>query len=83
MTPTDLLGVLIRAAGLGNIMLAMYDIYYVIVKLFGLPTGSTLPMSVSIQAGIFFAALGIGIILCAPTIEKLTYWTDGHERWRH
>ena len=80
MTPRDLLGVLIRAAGLGNIIMALYDVYYVIVKLLGLPTGSTFPVSVNIQASLFFAALGIGIILCAPIIEKLAYWADSQER---
>jgi hypothetical protein len=60
--------------------MAIYNLYYLVVKLVGLPTSSTSPPARNLQGIIVWAALGIAIILCAPIIVRLFYWADNSTR---
>jgi hypothetical protein len=83
MTPRDLLGVFVRLAGLGMLLIGIFDFYYVVVKTLGLPTASTLPVSRSILGAITYSVLGLCIIACARLIVRFAYWQDGPENGRH
>lgn len=79
MAPRDLLGVFVRLAGLGLLLIGIFDFYYVVVKTLGLPTASTLPVSRDILGTITYSVLGLCIIACARMIVRLAYWQDGPE----
>ena len=74
MTPRQLLGVYVRAAGLGSILFALFDLYYLFVKILGLPTSSIVPIERDVIAIVLWSALGVGVLLGAPWIVRLAYW---------
>jgi hypothetical protein len=74
MPPKDLLGVFVRFGGLLLVLFGIFDLYFVFLKLFGLPTTSVRPVEQDAQAAIFYFILGFGIIFCAKWIVRLAYW---------
>src|SRR5216683_2522613 len=59
MTPRDLLGVFVRLAGLGLILFALFDLYYVVVKTLGIPTMSTVPLGIDVRGAIVYSISGL------------------------
>ena len=76
MTPQQLLGVFVRTAGLGSILFALFDLYYLFAKTIGLPTSSTLPIEHDVIGVVVWSAFGAGMLLGAPWIVRLAYWRD-------
>ena len=76
MLPRELLGVFVRLAGLGLILFAVFDLYYVIVKLVGLPTSSNIPVGRDVQGLITYLGLGVVVLFGARWIVRLAYWRD-------
>jgi hypothetical protein len=74
MNPKDWLDLLIRISGLAFLLFATFDVFYILAKIFGIPTGSNLSVSADIFAGLFFMILGLGILSCAKLIVRLAYW---------
>jgi len=79
MTPRDLLGVFVRLAGLGLILFALFDLYYVVVKTLGIPTMSTVPLGIDVRGAIVYSISGLCIVSGARLIVRLAYWRDGSE----
>jgi hypothetical protein len=44
MRPRELLGMFVRFAGLGSILLSLFDLYYVVIKILGISTASQVPV---------------------------------------
>jgi hypothetical protein len=62
MQARDWFGVAVRIAALVFLALALFEAFYVVAKLVGLTTRSTLPLSTDLVAAVFyaiFAALGL------------------------
>lgn len=76
MTPRQLLGVFVRAAGLWSLLYALFDVYYIWVKMAGLPTASTAPIERDVMGMVIWSALGVGILFGAPWIVRVAYWRD-------
>ena len=79
MKPRDLFGVLVRFAGLGFLLLCMFDLYYVEVKSLGLPTASRLTLGEDIRGVIFYLSLGLILFVGAKVIVRLAYGPDAPE----
>jgi hypothetical protein len=76
MTSRQLLGVFVRFAGLLSLFYATCDAYYADMKYFGLPTASVLPMWRDEQGAIFYAVVGVCILVGAKWFVRLAYWQD-------
>lgn len=76
MKPRDLFGVLVRFAGLGFIIFAMFDFYYVVVKSLGLSTASRVPIGEDIRGTMFYLVLGLILLLGAKLVVRLVYGPD-------
>ncbi len=73
MTAREGFGLAIRIAGGWEILQALGDVYYILVKMFGLPTGSTLPILVDINSGLFKLGLGVLLLLTAKPLIWIVY----------
>jgi hypothetical protein len=73
MTPRDLLGVLVRLAGLGFLQCGFFDLYYVVIKTFGFQTQSQLPLWLDVRGFAIYSAWGLLLIVAAKPIVQLTY----------
>ncbi len=73
MTPKELLGVFVRLAGLGLLLFAVFDLYYVVMKTLGIPTSSTVPVTRDEQGAGVYLVLGICILAGAKWIVRVAY----------
>jgi hypothetical protein len=73
MTPRDLLGVVIRSAGLGHLLMSLYDFYFVLVKLTGIPTLSTYPIAYDIRGFFTYFVVGMALLFFTPQLVKLAF----------
>ena len=74
MTPRELLGVFVRLAGIGSILMSLFDLYYVVAKILGIPTNYQVPLWPAVFGLMFYLVLGTGILLGARLIVRLAYW---------
>ena len=74
MTPRELLGVFVRLAGLGSLVMAVFDIYNVAVKTLGIATSSTAPIRADARGAIIYLVLGLGILAASNLLVRLAYW---------
>ena len=63
-----------RLAGLGFVQLSVFDLYYIVVKTFGIPTASHTPVSRDIQGFIIWSILGVAILWGAKILVRVAYW---------
>ncbi len=54
-------------------MEALNDVYFVVVKMLGLPTGSSLPIEVDVDTFVFRVLIGSLLIVCADGLVRLVY----------
>jgi hypothetical protein len=73
MTPRELLGVFVRLAGLGFLLLGFFDLYHIVVKVLGFETQSPIPLSGSVRAFVFYFAWGLVLIVAARPIVKFAF----------
>jgi hypothetical protein len=76
MSPRELLGVVVRTAGLGCLLIAAFDLYHLVGKLVGIPTLSTLPVSWDVLGVVVWSAFGLCILAGTGWIVRLAYWGD-------
>jgi hypothetical protein len=76
MAPRELLGVFVRIVGLGLILLAVFDLVYFVMKIFGMPTTSLVPASVDAWAAAFYSVLGFLVLAGVKKIVRFAYWID-------
>ncbi len=76
MTPKNLLDVFVRLAGLAFIQLGLFDLYYVVVKTFGIQTESQVPVWRDIRGFMLYCGWGIVLILAAKLIVRVTFWQE-------
>jgi hypothetical protein len=79
MTAKELVGAVVRLAGLGLLLFAFFDLYYVIVKTAGIYTESTLPVSRDVHGFVVYSILGLCIIAGAKWIAGLVYWNNDRD----
>jgi hypothetical protein len=72
MTARELLGVLIRAAGLGFIGCGFIDLGHMVTHLLGL-SAEPYPATVVLSAMAFWFILGLAIIASADLVVRLVY----------
>ncbi|MGE5147858.1 MAG: hypothetical protein ACM3N5_13985 [Candidatus Eiseniibacteriota bacterium] len=68
--------VFVKLAGLGLMLFAAFDLYYVIVKLLELPTSSSIPLYKDIQGFFTYLILGLIILFGARGIVWFAYCLD-------
>ncbi len=73
MTGREGFGLAIRIAGGWKILESLTDVYYVLVKMLRLPTGSALPIQVDIDTFVFRFLIGSLLIIFADVLVKLVY----------
>jgi hypothetical protein len=76
MTARELLGVLIRAAGLGLIFCALFDLMHLLGRALGVPTTTQYPTATIAAAVAEWVVLGLVIIVSANLIVRLVYGRD-------
>lgn len=76
MSATDVIGVIVRLAGLGFIQTGLFDLYYVVVKIIGIQTQSKLPLSWDVRGFLLYSIWGIILIVSAKSIARLAYWGE-------
>ena len=73
MTAREGFALAVRIGGGWEILQALSKVYFVIVKSTGLPTGSQLPLQVSIDSLLFELLLGILVLVLAEPFTRLVY----------
>ena len=73
MTAKELLGVLIRAAGLGFIGCGVVDVVHLLARAIGAPTTQQYPSAMLATAVVFWFLLGVAIIASADLVVRLVY----------
>ena len=73
MNVRDAFGLAVRIGGAWQILRGLDDIYYLVAKIFNLPTGSTLSIQVDFDACLFNCLLGLLILFGANWIVRLAY----------
>jgi len=73
MTVREGFGLAVRIGGAWKLLESFCDLYFIIVKSTGLPTGSTLPIQFDIDAFIYRFLIGLCLIITADFIVKLVY----------
>jgi hypothetical protein len=76
MTPRDLLGVIIRSAGLVHLLLSLYDLYFVLAKSTGIPTQSTYPITYGISGFLAYFVVGMALLFVTPQLVKLAFCSE-------
>jgi hypothetical protein len=79
MSPRDIIGVIVRLAGLGFIQTGLFDLYYVVVKIAGVQTLSKLPLSWDVRGFLLYTVWGVVLIAGAKSIARLAYWGETWE----
>jgi hypothetical protein len=79
MSGSDVIGVIVRLAGLGFIQTGLFDLYYVVVKIVGIQTQSKLPLSWDVRGFLLYFVWGIILIVGANSIARLVYWGETQE----
>ncbi len=75
MTARELLGVVVRLAGLASIVASLFDLYYVIVKTLGIQTASQVPVERDVRGFLLYLIFGVAIVAGAKLIVRLAYWS--------
>ena len=73
MTPRELLGVFVRLIGLACLLFSLFDLYWLVVKLAGMPTHSDLTPVEGLRGFVSWLIVGLAILFGADWISRLAY----------
>lgn len=76
MSPRELLGVFVKAAGLTSLGLAVFDLYHIVLKIADLDIFSRYSMAWDVHGVISWGSLGVVLIVCTDPIVRFVYWAD-------
>jgi phosphotransferase system glucose/maltose/N-acetylglucosamine-specific IIC component len=73
MTPKNILGLVVRLAGLASIFAGLLDIAHVVFVSLGFPTIRTYPTSGAAAAAAIYLTIGAVVFFAARWIARLAY----------
>ncbi|MGA0600008.1 hypothetical protein ACO2Q3_04805 [Caulobacter sp. KR2-114] len=73
MTGREAFALAIRIGGAWKVLESFSDIYFMVVKVLGLPTTSTLPLAVDVETFLYRFGLGLVLILLADPLARVFY----------
>jgi hypothetical protein len=76
MKARDIFGIIVRAVGLGFMVMALFNLYYVFAKLMGLPIVPRYPISVDLSSAGFYVVISLVFLFGAKVIVRLIYGSE-------
>jgi phosphate/sulfate permease len=76
MQERKIFGLIVRTVGLMLLVYSTFALFYIVAKLFGLPTRSSMTLTGEIVGFAFFFAIGLAILRVSDWIVRIAYGPD-------